>query len=61
MQRSIPIWRDAMAVLVDTEQVVRHFPRYYKYTLGTELRQQVILICRIDRLFMPSGVKICHI
>jgi len=46
MQRSIPIWRDAMALLVDIEQVVRHFPRYYKYTLGTELRQQAMFICR---------------
>jgi len=26
---------------------VRHFPRYHKYTLGTEIRQQAMQICRL--------------
>ena len=47
MHKSIPIWRDATALLVDIEQVVRHFPRYHKYTLGTEMRQQAMRICQL--------------
>ncbi len=47
MHKAIPIWRDATALLLDIEQVVRHFPRYHKYTLGTELRQQGMLICKL--------------
>jgi hypothetical protein len=41
MQRKdIPILRDAPQLLLEVEQAVRHFPRYYKYTLGTEMRLQ---------------------
>lgn len=39
-RKQIPIWRDANQLLLEIEQVVRHFPRYHKYTLGSELRQQ---------------------
>ena len=35
----LPIWRDSVAMLVFIEVAVRHFPRYQKYTLGTEIRQ----------------------
>jgi len=47
IHKSIPIWRDATALLLETEQVVRNFPRYHKYTLGTELRQQSMKICKL--------------
>ncbi|MDM8544943.1 four helix bundle protein [Candidatus Venteria ishoeyi] len=43
-QKTSPILRDANRLLVEMEQVVRHFPRYHKYTLGSELRSQVFKI-----------------
>ncbi len=45
--KQIPIWRDANRLLLEVEQSVRHFPRYHKYTLGTEMRQQAMTICRL--------------
>ena len=38
MRKDFPIWRDAEQLLVDIECAVRRFPRYHKYTLGSELR-----------------------
>ena len=43
----LPIWRDATRLLLAIEQAVRLFPRYHKYTLGTELRQQAMRVCRL--------------
>jgi hypothetical protein len=43
----LPLWRDANALLLAIEQAVRHFPRYHKYTLGTDLRRQAMGICRL--------------
>lgn len=43
----LPLWRDANALLLAIEQAVRHFPRYHKYTLGTDLRRQALGICRL--------------
>jgi hypothetical protein len=34
----LPIYRAAFDLAVHIEKVVRHFSRYHKYTLGTELR-----------------------
>ncbi|CAK0773633.1 Four helix bundle protein [Gammaproteobacteria bacterium] len=45
--KSMPIWRDASQLLVMIEQAVRHFPRYHKYALGTEMRQQAMRVCRL--------------
>jgi hypothetical protein len=45
--RQVPIWRDASRFLLDVEQAVRQFPRYHKYTLGSELRRQAMAICRL--------------
>jgi hypothetical protein len=42
----LPIWRDATRLLVAIEQAVRAFPRYHKYTLGSELRRQAMTVCR---------------
>jgi hypothetical protein len=45
--RHLPVWRDANALLLAIEQAVRQFPRYHKYTLGTDLRRQAMGICRL--------------
>ena len=42
-----PIWRDAQRLLVLTEEAVRRFPRYHKYTLGGDLRRQAMQVCRL--------------
>jgi hypothetical protein len=47
MNKTLPIWRDANRLLLEVEQAVRHFPRYHKYTLGSELRTQAMLVCRL--------------
>ena len=38
MKKSFPIYRDAYALVVQIEQVVRNFDRYHKYTIGSEMR-----------------------
>jgi hypothetical protein len=35
----LPIYRSAMKLAVHLENTVRAFPRYVKYTLGSEMRQ----------------------
>jgi hypothetical protein len=47
MNRSLPIWRDSRRLLLEVEKSVRRFPRYHKYTLGSELRAQAMKICRL--------------
>jgi hypothetical protein len=44
--RSLPLWRDATRFLVEVEDAVRRFPRYHKYTLGSDLRRQAMDLCR---------------
>ena len=39
LRKNFPIWRDAEKLLIEVELAVRNFPRYHKYSLGTELRQ----------------------
>ena len=41
-----PIYRDSRRLLVHTETMVRHFARYHKYTVGTDLRQQAMRVMR---------------
>ena len=41
-----PIYRDSRRLLVHTETMVRHFARYHKYTVGTDLRRQAMHIMR---------------
>lgn len=36
----LPIWHDANRLLLIIEEAVRWFPRYHKYTLGTDLHRQ---------------------
>ena len=47
MNKTLPIWRDANRLLLEMDQAVQHFRRYHKYTLGSELRTQTMLICRL--------------
>lgn len=35
----LPIYRTAFDLAVHVEKIVRHFSRYHKYSLGTELRE----------------------
>lgn len=42
-----PIWRDANRLLLETEKSVKQFPRYYKYTLGSEMRKSSFEVCRL--------------
>jgi len=50
----LPIYKAAFDFNVYVEQIVRHFSRYHKYTLGTELRERarsiVTLIMRANNL-----------
>ena len=34
-----PIYRDATALVVEIENIVKQFPKYHKYTLGSEMRK----------------------
>ena len=45
--QKIPLWRDANRLLLEIEKAVRHFPRYHKYALGSDLRRQAMGICRL--------------
>jgi len=36
----LPIYRAAFDLAVHMEKIVRHFSRYHKYSLGTELRER---------------------
>jgi len=47
MSAKFPIYRDANTLLIQIEQAVRGFPRYHKYTIGTELRTQAMLVVRL--------------
>lgn len=50
-----PIWRDANRLLLAIEQAVRRFPRYHKYTLGTDLRHQAMRLCRLIHRAFAAG------
>ncbi|WP_201245726.1 four helix bundle protein [Halochromatium salexigens] len=50
-----PLWRDANRLLLAIEQAMRDFPRYHKYTLGTDLRRQAMAICQLVRRAAPRG------
>ena len=36
----LPIYKKALDLTIYFEEIVRHFSRYHKYTLGTELREK---------------------
>ena len=41
-----PVYRDCWRLLVHTEELVRRFSRYHKYTVGTDLRRQAMAVMR---------------
>ena len=41
-----PIYRDCRRLLVHTEEAVRRFSCYHKYTVGTDLRRQAMAVMR---------------
>lgn len=45
--KHLPIWRDANLMMLEVEQAVRAFPRYHKYTIGSELRGSSLRICQL--------------
>ncbi len=45
--RQLPFWRQVNQLLIAIEVAVRYFPRYHKYTLGTELRNKAMRICQV--------------
>jgi len=56
--KQLPIWRDANRLLVLLEQTVRHFPRYHKYTLGSEMRLQAMKMVRLLNLAIKDKAQI---
>ena len=40
MIKTLPIWRDAQRQLLNIESSMLFWPRYHKYTLGSEMRVQ---------------------
>jgi hypothetical protein len=56
--KQLPLWRDANRLLLEVEQAVRLFPRYHKYTLGSELRHTAMRLCQcIHRAFTRQGSR----
>lgn len=45
--RQTPLWRDSNRFLVEVENAVRAFPRYHKYTLGSDPRRQAMSVCHL--------------
>ncbi len=43
----LPIWKQAVSLTRILEESVRRFPRYHKYALGTDIRQQAYKVCRL--------------
>lgn len=56
----LPIYREAFTFLIYCEDIVRHFPRYHKYTHGSDLRDTarnvVKLIIRANNLIEKEPV-----
>jgi hypothetical protein len=57
-----PIYRDIRRLLVLTEEVVRRFARYHKYTVGTDLRTQAMRMMRgVNRACFDAGQQAQHV
>nr|WP_083945058.1 four helix bundle protein [Thiomicrospira microaerophila] len=57
----MPIWRDANAFLLAIEKVVKTFPRYHKYTLGTELRKNALTLCNLIHQAWHEKTQTCQL
>ena len=54
----LPIWKTGMSLAVHLENAIRRFPRYHKYTLGSDLRHKALTICTlVARANSAHGVK----
>lgn len=51
----LPIYRAAFDLAVHLEKIVRHFSRYHKYTLGTELRDRSRRV--VERIVEANGCE----
>ncbi|MDN3613342.1 four helix bundle protein [Vibrio gallaecicus] len=55
----LPIWRQSQGLLLAVEESVRQFSRYHKYTIGDELRQTALRLCKaIHRAFTRHRSKL---
>lgn len=62
MIKNLPIWRDGNRFLLAIEKAVKQLSRYHKYTLGTELRNNVLQICNlINRAWQYKNVQQCEL
>ncbi len=59
--KNLPIWRDANRFLLSIEKVVKHFPRYHKYTLGSELRKNALEVCNLVQMAWQQKKQQCEI
>ncbi|MDX8392454.1 MAG: hypothetical protein R8K53_07805 [Mariprofundaceae bacterium] len=59
--KRMPLWRDANQLLVLIEDAVRHFPRYHKYTLGSDLRRQAMNICPRVLSLPQAAFTLCRL
>ena len=60
--KTMPLWRDSQQLLLLIEQAVRHFSRYHKYTLGTDMRRQAMRICRLlARAYNDKEHRLSHV
>lgn len=44
-----PIYRDSKRLVVMTEHSVKKFQRYHRYTVGSDLRKQAMVLLRLVR------------
>jgi len=57
-----PIYRDIRSLLVHTEDVVRRFARYHKYTVGSDMRTQAMQLMRgVHRAVYEPARQVEHV
>jgi hypothetical protein len=57
-----PIYRDCRRLLIHTEESVKRFSRYHKYTVGTDLRQNAMRVMRgVHRAVYDKAQQAKHI
>lgn len=57
-QQRLPIWRDSQLLLLEVETAVRSFPRYHKYKVGSEFREQAMRVCQVlPRTLMAKNTQ----
>jgi hypothetical protein len=57
-----PVYRDIKRLVKLVEEAVCRFGRYYKYTLGTDLRQQAMKLMRlVHRAWRDKAHQLTHL